>query len=265
MVAPGLADYEYQYKDSGFKLNGNSAVPFFDVSKTTGLSDLPEYDAKIDDVDSIDGGLINVRFSKHRIVTVEGILYVAPNAVEATIETLVQNFTPDNTDWPFYFKHPGVQQKYVMAKALGFKSDVETLRRVGACNCLITLGCENPLKRIDNPDVLLVNNTNNTIQNTGAAKTWPIITITGGTFSVINLQNVSTGQTLTLTRNQISSDVVVVDFRNMVVYVNGIQNTAIASGTFWAQDPFSTRTIKYTITGATAPTQVKVQSYSGWM
>jgi hypothetical protein len=267
MAAPVLNDYEYQYKDTGFKLNANVALPFLDVSKTTGLSDLPDYDAKIDDVDSQDGGLIYAKFSKSRIITVEGILYVSPSTVEATIDTLIANFTPDNTDWPFYFKHPGVAQRYINCKALGFKSDVETLRRIGASNCLITLGAENPIKRVDNANLTLaVAGTNYNVTNSGLAVTYPIITITGGTASVIVLTNSSTGASLTLTRSFIGSDVTVVDMRRRVVYVNGVQNSAVVTaGSFWTIGASTTVSLKYTFTGTVAPTSVVVASYSGWM
>lgn len=265
MAAPVLSDYEYQYKDNGFKLNGTSVVPFFDVMKVTGLSDLPDYDAAVDDTDSVDGGTIYVRYSKTRMVVIEGILYVSPSNVDVSLEQLVQNFTPDNTDWPLYFKHPGIQQKYVMGKSLGFKSDVETLRRIGACNCQMIIGCENPLKRIDNTDAILTNGVNSSIANSGPSKTWPTITITGGVGTAIALTNNISGGTLTLTRAFAGSDVTVVDMRNRVVYVNGIQNSSIATGNFWGLDGNSIRNVKYTWTGATVPTSVVVRSYSGWM
>lgn len=266
MAAPVLGEYEYQYKDSGFKINGSVALPFIDVTKVTGLADLPEYDAKIDDIDSQDGGLIYVRHSKHRIITVEGILYANPATVDTTVDDLVANFTPDNTDWPFYFKHPGIQQRYVNAKALGFKCDIETLRRVGAANLLVTLGAENPLKRIDNANVTLVTQgTNYNVTNSGKANTFPTFTITGGTMSVINLSNQSTGEILTLTRSFIGSDVTTVDMRRQIVYVNGVQNSSIASGTFWDINAGATISTRFTYTGSAAPTSVVIASYSGWM
>lgn len=265
MVAPSLNDYEYQYKDTGFRINAASVLPFFDVTKVTGLSDLPEYDTKIDDVDSQDGGLIYIKYSKHRIVTVEGIFYVNPATVDQTLETLVTNFTPDNLDWPFYFKHPGISQKYLMGKALGFASDVETLRRNGLCNCQIIIGCENPLKRVDNPDITLVNTVNTGVTNSGPVKTYPTIVIVGGTGSSITLTNNVAGGSLTLARSFISTDTTTIDMRNRIVYVNGIQNSVGISGNFWGLDANTTRNVKYTWTGATPPTSVTFKSYSGWI
>lgn len=266
MAAPVLNDYEYQYKDSGFRLNQNLvATPFFDATKLTGLSDLPEYDAKIDDVDSIDGGIIYVKYSKHRIVTIEGILYVSPATVDATLETLVANFTPDNIDWPFYFKHPGISQKYLLGKALGFASDVETLRRTGACNCLITIGCQDPVKRLDNGDVNLSNGSNISISNAGPTKTWPTFVITGGVGTQIVVTNNLSGGTLTLARSFIGTDVTTIDMRNRVVFVNGVQNSTGVSGNFWGLDGNSSRNVKYTWTGSTLPSSVVFKSYNGWM
>jgi len=266
MVAPVLADYEYQFKDTGFKLNGASVLPFFDVTKVTGLSDLPEYDVKEDDIDSQDGGLIYVKYSKHRIITVEGILYANPATIETTIDTLIANFQPDNLDWPFHFKLPGVAQRYVSCKTYGFKSDEETLRRLGQANCLLTFGAENPHKKVDNPNLQLVTaGTNYAVTNSGLVATAPTITITGGTMSVINLTNQTTGKTLTLTRSFVTSDVTVVDMRRNVVYVNGIQNSAISSGSFWDIGAGVTASLRFTFTGSAAPTSVIVASYSGWM
>lgn len=266
MAAPNLSDYQYQFKDNGFLINGDSALPFIDVSKVTGLSDLPDYDIKEDDIDGQDGSALTVRFSKHRVITIEGTIYASPSTIESTMDTLNANFLPDNVEWPFYFKLPGVAQRYCNCKALSFKADADALRRIGATSCLITLGAQNPHKRVDNATTTLaVSGTNYAVTNNGNTKTYPTFTINGGTMTSITLTNATTGESLTLTRSFVSTDVVKVDMRNGLVYVNGIQNSAIASGTFWGISAGTTQNIKFTWAGTTVASSVKADTYSGWM
>lgn len=265
MAAPNLSDYQYQFKDTGFLLNGPSTLPFVDVSKVTGL-DLPDYDIKEDDVDGQNGSLIVVRFSKHRVITIEGTIYANPATVETTMDVLRGNFLPDDVEWPFYFKLPGVSQRYCKCKAMGLKADQDALRRIGSSSFLITLGAPNPHIRIDNANVTLaVASTNYPVTNSGNDKTYPTITISGGTMTSITLTNQSTGESLTVTRSFITSDQVVVDMRNGIVYVNGIQNSAVATGTFWGIGAGQTNNIRFTWAGTTVASSVVVSSYSGWM
>lgn len=59
MAAPTLTDYQYQYGDSGFLINGGASLPFIDVDKVTGL-DTPSIEVKDIDYDSQHGGYVYV-------------------------------------------------------------------------------------------------------------------------------------------------------------------------------------------------------------
>lgn len=264
MAAPTLADYEYQYKDTGIKLNSGSVLPFWDVNKVTGL-DMPDIDSKIDDIDIQHGGIVYSRYVKPRIIVVEGTLYANPSTIETTLDSAIANFIPDDNDWPFYFKHPGVARRYVDCKPLAFKFDVETLRRTGACNFQIQLGAQDPLKKIDNADVTLATaSTNVTVTNSGNMPTWPVFTV-NGPFSQIRFYNTTTGENINFIRNAVAGDVMVVDFKTRTVLVNGVQNSAIAvPPTWWDIDAGATVQIRFTLAGG-PPTSVVLSTYSGWL
>ena len=61
MAAPTLQEYEYQYKDTGIKLNGSVAVPFVDITKVTGLG-LATVSASTADVCGAPGGSVYCKF-----------------------------------------------------------------------------------------------------------------------------------------------------------------------------------------------------------
>lgn len=263
MAAPVLNDYEYMYKDTGLLLNGAVALPFWDVLKVSGL-DMPDYNANIDDVDSQQGGTVYALYSMVRTIIIEGMLYANPSTIESTIDTAIANFLPNNTDYPFYYKAPGLAQRYINGKAIKFLSDTETLRRTGLAAFQLQIACGDPRKYINNADQVMVAGTNYTPANPGNVETYPIITVVGA-FTTITFTNVTTGKAITLTTTRIAGDVTVIDFKNKSVTINGIQNSSVVTGTAWWNIPAGgANSFNYAVTGG-PPTSVTVATKQGWM
>lgn len=264
MAAPVLSDYRYMYKDTGILLNGDwdgSYPGFIDVEKVSGL-DLPDFEPASYDNDGQHGGNTFVKYAKQRTIVIEGVMYTTAASADVFLEKLIANFLPDNVSWPFYFKPSGVAQRYVNAKAIALKSDIDTARRIGSAPIQIQLVAEDPTKRVDNANQVMTSGTNYTIANTGTIATYPIVTIVGA-FTAITFTNNDTAKTLTITTTRIAGDVTVVDFRQRSVTINGIQSSSVASGTWW---PIMVGgdSVKATVTGG-PPTSITMASYSGWL
>ena len=262
MVAPTLADYEYQFKDTGFKLNSGSTLPFVDITKVQGL-DMADFEANVDDNDGLQGGLVRVRLSQPRTLVLDGMLYANASTIESTIDTLITNYLPDDINYPFYYKHPGVSQRYCLGKSVAFKADIDALRRLGQSPVQFQVICEDPRKYIDNSNQTMTAGTNYTPSNPGNVNTYPIITVTGA-FSTITFTNNSQTKSLVLTDTRVAGDVTVVDFQNRNVTVNGNNKSSIVTGSWWDIPAGGGQTVKYTVTGG-PPTSVVMATKQGWM
>lgn len=264
MAAPVLSDYRYQYKDTGLVLNGDwdaSYPGFIDISKVSGL-DLPDFEVASYDNDGQHGGTTFAKFAKQRTIVLEGTMFTNAASADIFFEKILANFLPDNTAWPFYYKPSGVAQRYLNAKAIACKSDLDTARRIGSAPIQIQLIAEDPVKRVDNANQVMTSGTNYALANTGTVDTYPIVTIVGA-FTAITFTNNDTGKTLTITTTRIAGDVTVVDFKQRSVTINGVQNSAVASGTWW---PLTVGgdSVKATVTGG-PPTSITIATYSGWL
>ena len=262
MAVPALNDYEYQFKEDSVLLNGTSALPFIDVNKVTGL-DIPPVTVVSNDIDGRHGGSIYSAFVDVRTIVIEGTLYANPNTIEATIDTLITNYMPNNVNYPFFFKHPGAAQRYIMSKSIGVRFDVDTLRRTGRCPIQIQLAAEDPRKYINNADQTLVAATDFTPANPGNTNTYPIYTITGA-YATLNVRNHTTDQQVTLSEPRIAGDITVVDLQTRSVTVNGInKSSVISAANWWSIPPGGGQAIRYTVTGGTPV--VVAATRQGWM
>lgn len=263
MAAPTLSDYEYQFKDTGFKLNGSSALPFIDVMKVTGL-DLPVIDANIDDIDGQHGSSIYAKYTRERTIVVEGTLYANASTIETTIDTLITNFIPDGLDYPFYFKHPGATQRYVMAQPVAFKCDVETLRRTGSALIQIQLIASDPRKYVDNSNQLMGNNVNYTPANAGNVNSYAIFTVVGA-YATITFHNNTLSRTVVITYAAVGGDITVLDMKKRLVTVNGInRSSSITTALWWDIPAGGGHSVKYTATGS-VPTSVTMATKQAWL
>lgn len=137
-------DFSYQLGDDGVILNPNSTtLPFVDIKKIAGLDNAP-YRTTERNHEGADGGFMDAEFEKGRSVILDGVLYADHDSVEPYLDDLKANYAPSRTLIPFYFKKPGVQERFLKVKPLGVKYDVETLRRIGQTDIQFSMFAEDP-------------------------------------------------------------------------------------------------------------------------
>lgn len=261
MVAPTLLDYEYQYKDTGVKLNSSVSLPFVDVLSITGL-DMAPVNVAESDLDGVHGGVFFAKFAGTRTVVFDVDIYSTSATADTYCESLISNFAPDDVDYPLYFKSAGIARRYLMAKSLGVKYNIDRLRAYGKTKGQIILGCSDPRKYSDNADVVMTAGTNYNVTNAGNINSFPTVTIVGA-WTVINIINNTQVKTLTLTDTRSAGDVTVIDFRNRNVTVNGIRKSSIVTANNWFDIPAgSTNSLKFTVTGT--PTSVTLATKNAW-
>jgi hypothetical protein len=233
MAAPTLTDYSYQYKDTGILLNADAAVmPFWDVTKISGLADFPELAYDVLDLDGMHGGFVTGNFFKHRMVIAEGNLYSAASDVDTNIENLKATLIPDGSNYPLYWKHPNKSQRYYMAKPVAFSSDVEAGRRTGTVPFQIQWGCTDPRSYIDIAPVSWTTGNNYTFTNAGNSQSGQIVTITANatTNAVITVSNQTQGRSFQIgTFSSLpvtSGQVIVIDVESLLITVAGVQKNA---------------------------------------
>lgn len=227
MAAPTLNDYEYQYKDAGVGvlLNQNTVtMPFWDVTKVAGLSDFPDLDYDVLDLDGQHGGFVTGNYFHHRVLIPEGTLYCLPSDVETNNELLKATVTPDGVDYPFYWKHPNKTQRYFMAKPIAYKADVDAGRRTGSMPFQLQFGCTDPRSYIDIAAVSWTTATNYTFTNAGNAPTGQIISITATSTTTANITvaNITTGLSFTFAKAVTSGQVLTVDVEKLIAKINGV-------------------------------------------
>ena len=266
MAIPVLQDYEYQYREDGVLLNGSTSLPFVDVESIQGL-DMAEIDINEVDVDGTHGGVITGDFFKARTIVIDGTAYANPATAEVYMDSLIKNFLPHG-EYPFFFKGPGVAQRFINCKPAGFKYNVDTLRRTGQTKIQIILKAGDPRKYVETVDTTFVDGTYKTVNNTGNVITTPVFTLTGGTQSGTSFRNNTTGRQITISRAMVASDIMTVDLGSRMVYINGIRNSSVLGTgvvTWWGLNP-GNNSIRFWTSGATGyvkPTGT-VTWRSGW-
>lgn len=235
MAAPTLNDYEYQYKDAGtgILLNADAAVmPFWDLTKISGLVDFPELAWDALDLDGKHGAFVTGTFFRHRVVVLEGNLYCVPSDVETYNENLRSTLIPDGIDYPFYWKHPVKGQRYVKAKPVDYKSDVDTGRRTGIMPFQVQLACTDPRHYVDINAVAWTTANNYTFTNAGNTQSGQVIqiTATSTTNAVITVSNQTQGRSFQLgafsSLPVTSGQVITIDVETLKVTVAGVRKNA---------------------------------------
>jgi hypothetical protein len=239
MTAPTLNDYEYQYKDSGvgIPLNTTSALPFWDVTKVTGLTDFPELAYDVLDLDGQNGGYVTGNYFRHRMLIPEGYLYCVPSDVDINNELFKATILPDGIDYPFYFKHPNKTQRYFMGKPIAYQADVEAGRRTGIMPFQLQVGCTDPRSYIDIAPVNWTSASNYTFTNAGNTPTGQLISITATstTTATITIQNVTTALSFSFSTAVTSGQVITIDVEKLIIKVAGVlRNVNLTlTGTSW--------------------------------
>lgn len=229
MAAPTLNDYEYQYKDAGTLLNqANVAIPFWDVTKVTGLVDFPTLDVKEMDIDGKHGSSVYAKYFGSRTVIIEGTLYASGSDFDTPVETMRTAAIPDGNDYPFYFKHPNKTQRYVLAKATAFKCDVDTGRRIGQSAFQLQLTAGDPRHFIDGTVVNWTTATNFTMTNNGNTSVAPVISITASSTTTANItiQDITSSGQISFSTAVTSGQVLQVDVENKTITVAGVLRPA---------------------------------------
>lgn len=149
MAIPTLGVEEFQYEDNGILINGDSAVPFLDLSKIDGL-DSADVRQTTHEREGTDGVYIQAQFENARTVTLEGTLYADTNAFETVVDDLKANFAPAALARPLYYG-TDAGLRAVFGKSLGFKYDKEEMRRRGAASFQVQVVCEDPRIYTPNP------------------------------------------------------------------------------------------------------------------
>lgn len=265
MAAPDLDTYEYQFKDNGVVLNGPLAFDdaWVDIEKVTGL-DMPDVISNSTDLDGMHGGFISAAFVGPRTVVLEGTVYAPPDQIDEFLDSVITNYLPSNTEFPFHYRQSG-RQFYIMAKSLGVKFDVDNLRGSGRSPIQIQLICENPIKRVDNPDLTISSvGVGQSLSNHGNVETWPIITAVGP-FTQLRIDNTTQGKILNLSHDVPSGAPVVIDTRYRSVRLSGAQIAgSITTPNGWFTLQPGVNTIAKGAQADGTPV-VTVRSYSGWL
>jgi hypothetical protein len=142
-MPPFLNTYEYCFGDSGFVLNTNSqGIPFVDITDIAGLDSAPIRTSTTEHI-GIDGAYQDASYMTMRTIAITGTVYDNAATPEALLDTLRAQYGP-GTYGQFFFKHPGSPLRFVNAMGGGVKYDVDTQRRLGITNVVITLFCPDP-------------------------------------------------------------------------------------------------------------------------
>lgn len=141
---PLSEDFTYKLGDAGIVLNPNSTtLPFVDIGKINGLDSAP-YRTTERDHEGTDGGFMDAEYEKGRSIVLDGTLYADAQYVEPYLDALKANYAPSRTLIPFYFKKPGVSERFIKVKPLGCRYDVEQIRRVGQTAVQFSMFAEDP-------------------------------------------------------------------------------------------------------------------------
>lgn len=141
---PLVDDFSYKLDDIGIILNPDSTtMPFVDITSIKGLDNAP-YRTTERDHEGTDGGFMDAEFEKGRSIVLEGTAYASGEEVETFLDALKYNYGPSRTLIPFYFKKPGVAERFIKVKPLGCRYDIEQMRRLGYTDVQFIMFAEDP-------------------------------------------------------------------------------------------------------------------------
>lgn len=240
-------DFSYKLGDNGVVLNPNSVTfPFVDVEKISGLDNAP-YRTTERQHEGADGSFMDAEFEKGRSIIIDGTLFASHTDGEVYLDSLKANYAPSRTLIPFYFKKPGVQERFLRVKPLGVKYDVEQLRRIGQTNVQFSMFAEDP--RIYNSGMQTANILQEPIVNTGRSynksynysygppilpsgqnlivtgnRSTPVILIISGPAAYPKIINETVGMTLDFDILLGNGESLTIDTQYHTVRINGTEN-----------------------------------------
>jgi hypothetical protein len=87
---------------------------------------------------------MDAEFERGRDVLINAEIYTDSSTMETYLDSLKSNFAPSRALIPFYFKAPGVEERFVYVKPLGVKYDWELIRRIGQAKAQFKMFAEDP-------------------------------------------------------------------------------------------------------------------------
>lgn len=233
MAAP-TEDYVYVLERGGSQLdlNTDSVLPFYDVMKVVGL-DMPDISITQDDIDGTHGGIVYARYTQPRTVIIEGTLYADPEAFDVEFDRVMAFMIPTAVPLKLWYKHPGIDARYMKVQPVALKADVDNGRRVGSAAFQLQFIAGDPRKYIDETDLALAAGVGQIAHNQGPIPTWPTVTI-NGIYSDPTFTNSAQGLSFTVTHTASAADEMVVDFYNKSVTIDGVQSSSLVSGYWWS-------------------------------
>jgi len=137
-------DLTFMLGDSGIVLNTDATgTPFVDVISVVGLDNAPYRETRRGH-EGTDGGFMDAEFERGRDIVINADIYTDSSTMESYLDSLKENYAPTRAVVPFYYKAPGVDERVLYVKSLGFKYDWEQLRRTGQARAQFRLFAEDP-------------------------------------------------------------------------------------------------------------------------
>lgn len=255
-------DFTFQLGSSGTVLNSGASLPFVDITKVTGL-DNAEYRSTIRDWEGNEGTFMDAEFEKGRTIVLDGTIYADGSTLESYLDTLKANYAPSSTLKQFFFKSPGVSERFLLVKPLGLRYDWAVERRLGIINMQVTVFAEDP--RIYDSSILsyTVNlgatvytglgfslgfsfgfgGTSSTsdgvfVNNTGNRPSPPVFTINGPVTNP-RILNDTISKEMVFTIDLSSTDTLTIDAKYHTVKLNGVTNrrNTLQAPTWFSMDP----------------------------
>lgn len=135
---------EMRFGQAGYLLNGSAgSLPFVDLQVIDGLDSSPVR-VSVANREGMHGGLVTSEFEEPRTVTLEGILYASPTALDTELDKLKKNFAPTFHNVGLYFKTDDGLVRHVMGKSQGLRYRKERDRSIGIVKFQVQIVCEDP-------------------------------------------------------------------------------------------------------------------------
>lgn len=142
MVVPVLTAEEYQFTDTGIKLNDDPDTPFVDIESIAGLDSTPIRQSTVQR-EGTHGAWVDSEYEDARTITIEGKVYAPVDDLDDYLELLKSNYAPTRFPQPFYIGGDN-GMRMVFAKSLGLRYAKTTERRLGIVPIQVSLICEDP-------------------------------------------------------------------------------------------------------------------------
>lgn len=134
----------FQLGSAGVVLNSDTAsLPFVDITSVKGLDSAPFRQTERD-WEGNDGTFMDAQFEKGRTIVLEGTVFANSAAMESYLDTLKANYAPSTELQQFFFKAPGVNERFLWVKSLGCRYDWDIIRRTGQASVQFQMFAEDP-------------------------------------------------------------------------------------------------------------------------